>query len=617
MNFLKAMNSLTNSFIPTMAESAVVAFDAVPLNAVLDMPDAVQRLMYLMEAAGADDQEQMLTVLQSHSFEAFLRFTSDDGRFKLTDKIAISAAAMLPVNPKSLASLPSDANEAEMMEIKDMFFQADARVTELMTVIKAYQVLSWCMAAVYPEDAAAVSLFYDRIRQARLNEAARAAGAVPVDEAEQLAEEEAGFAEIGEPEALAVPEAMESVSSVPEPSRVGVGLKRSRSEAEEGFGGFGEGPLPTGPRKRATAAGTPPAIRAENTRRAQEAAASVQLPPDIAELPLEQAAAAAAAIPLPPSAPEGRTGVTEFSRTRTAEAGAKARRDAADARRAAGRAAQRDAARTAGVADTNLADAAADIGRPDVPRAGAADLPRRTLAEQITRLPPRGNNRYRNSDAFRAELVATRDEPGCFAKSAATTYDPRLGIIRAKYRPGPKPGSAAAQGSARRIRMMNRIRRGEEVTVEEAVAAGLKQATAERLIARGAQPKPVPPRGARPRRSAEQRKAEVTAISRAAAGFAAGVVVRSGGALGSDPFRLAAKLVRAPSTTDNQRALEYILRRQAAIDARAAARREAGASSAARRLGHVAGGRVIARRKPTISSAASSTLSNLSRRGAL
>lgn len=269
-------------------------------------------------------------------------------------------------------------------------------------------------------------------------------------------------------------------------------------------------------------------------------------------------------------------------------------RKAAQAAQASARAAAMAAARATASAPGNVADALPDRGLPDVPREGATDLPRRSLAEQITRLPPRGNNRYRNSDRFRSELVGTRDAPGCFAKSPATTYDPKMGIIRAKYRPGPKPGSRAAAGSSRRISMYNRIRRGEEVTVEEAVAAGLKRSTAERLIARGAQPKPVPPRGARPGRTAEQRDAEAMSISRAAAGYAAGVQIRAGGRLGNDPFRLASRLVRAPAMDNNQRALAYLIRRDAEAKARRQLRRAGEKSSAreARQFGGKQGGRV-------------------------
>lgn len=269
------------------------------------------------------------------------------------------------------------------------------------------------------------------------------------------------------------------------------------------------------------------------------------------------------------------------------------------------------AARALAAAPINIADAVPDRGLADVPRAGAADLPRRSLAEQITRLPPRGDNRYRNSDKFRVELVNTRDEPGCFAKSPATTYDPKMGIIRAKYRPGPKPGSAAAAGSSRRITMINRLRRGEEVSLEEAMAAGLKQATAERLIARGAQPRRVPPRGARPGRTQEQRDAEATTISRAAAGYAAGLQIRSDGRLGNDPFQLAARLIRAPATDSNTAAVAYVLRKEAAARARKAARQAKAEAAAryARSIGKQAG---AVMRRPTTASRASSLLNNLS-----
>ena len=159
--------------------------------------------------------------------------------------------------------------------------------------------------------------------------------------------------------------------------------------------------------------------------------------------------------------------------------------------------------------------------------------------------------------------------------------------------------------------MINRLRRGEEVSLEEAMAAGLKQATAERLIARGAQPKRVPPRGARPGRTQEQRDAEALSISRAAAGYAAGVQIRSGGRLGNDPFSLAARIVRAPATDNNQRALAYLIRKQAESDARKALRR-AKAEAAAREAGQYGkqGGRLI--RRPTTTSLASGFLNNLS-----
>lgn len=296
------------------------------------------------------------------------------------------------------------------------------------------------------------------------------------------------------------------------------------------------------------------------------------------------------------------------------QAGQVARKAAASAQSSA-RAAAISARRAAAAAPINVADAIPDRGIPDAPRTGASDLPRRSLAEQITRLPPRGNNRYRNSDKFRTELVNTRDQPGCFAKSSATTYDPKMGIIRAKYRPGPKPGSAAAAGSSRRISMINRLRRGEQVSLEEAMAAGLKRATAERLIARGAQPKRVPPRGARPTRTAEQRDAEAISISRAAAGFAAGAQIRAGGRLGNDPFRLASRIVRAPAQDNNQRALAYLIRKEAAAKARKQLRR-ARAEAAAREAGRYGrqGGRVV--RRPTTTGMASSLLGGLSKKTA-
>jgi hypothetical protein len=162
--------------------------------------------------------------------------------------------------------------------------------------------------------------------------------------------------------------------------------------------------------------------------------------------------------------------------------------------------------------------------------------------------------------------------------------------------------------------MINRLRRGEEVSLEEAMAAGLKQATAERLIARGAQPKRVPPRGARPGRTQEQRDAEAMSISRAAAGYAAGVQIRSGGRLGNDPFNLAARIVRAPAQDNNQKALAYLIRKEAEAKARKELRR-AKAAAAAREAAQYGkqGGRLI--RRPTTTSLASGLLSNISSGG--
>ena len=207
------------------------------------------------------------------------------------------------------------------------------------------------------------------------------------------------------------------------------------------------------------------------------------------------------------------------------------------------------------------------------PRTGS-DLPRRSLAEQITRLPPKGNNRYRNSDAFRAKLVDTKDEPGCFAKSEATTYDPRLGIIRAKYRPGPKPGSrtAAAALSRRRIFILNRFRRGEAVPRHEALAAGMKPATVDRLIRLGVNA--FPSRGRVPRRKARsdrQVAKEATSIARAAASFVASAQVRSGGQIQGNSLSLASAVTRAPASQTGREALRTVVQHKARIAARKAA----------------------------------------------
>jgi hypothetical protein len=158
--------------------------------------------------------------------------------------------------------------------------------------------------------------------------------------------------------------------------------------------------------------------------------------------------------------------------------------------------------------------------------------------------------------------------------------------------------------------MINRLRRGEQVSLEEAMAAGLKQATAERLIARGAQPRRVPPRGARPARTQAQRDAEATTISRAAAGYAAGVQIRSGGRLGNDPYQLAARLIRAPATDSNTAAVAYVLRKEAAARARKAARQAETAAAAryARSVSKQAGSLM---RRPTTVSQATGLLNNL------
>lgn len=594
--------------------SANAAMNAVPLSSVLSLGDARDRLGYLLDASPGDYDQEQINELLNGDFDTYFRALSADGLFDFNNKIAIASATLAPINPKLLAQLPPAANEAEVELLADQFFPEGTPVTEIMAVLKAYEVLFYCAALNFPDASDSIQAIYARIRQAKLETfAAAGVGAVPLVEA---GAEEQGFGEIGQPdeEEETVPQAMDEIPNVAAEAaqaRSNLGKRGRRQDAES------------------PVEGRPPAQRirtADTGAGVTPAAFNVPVSPEEVEPEPEPQQ------PPPPRPPSPRLVAEESPPAPNRRAGGVVAnsRSAASNRNAANRAAFRDqaraqaraAARTADVVEpANLADAAPDLGRPNLPRAGAADLPRRSLAEQITRLPPRGNNRYRNSDAFRAELVNTRDEPGCFAKSPATTYDKDMGIIRAKYRPGPKPGSAAAQRSAVRIRMMNRIRRGDtSVTVEEAVAAGLRRETAERLIAAGAQPRPVPPRGARPGRTDAQRAAEVTAISRSAAGFAAGVQVRARpgtlGSLDGDTFRLAARLVRARSTDSNTRALASVIRQQAVVDARRAARRARGADRRARSAANISSGR-ISRRTQGLSANASTTLNMLARRGLL
>lgn len=601
--------------------SANAAMNAVPLSSVLSLGDARDRLGYLLDASPGDYDQEQINELLNGDFDTYFRALSADGLFDFNNKIAIASATLAPINPKLLAQLPPAANEAEVELLADQFFPEGTPVTEIMAVLKAYEVLFYCAALNFPDASDSIQAIYARIRQAKLETfAAAGVGAVPLVEA---GAEEQGFGEIGQPdEEETVPEAMDQVPDVAAEAaqaRSNLGKRGRRRDAESPVEG-----RPPAQRLRTadTGAGVTPA--AFNEPVSPQEIRRRRLPPLApSPEPAPAPAPAPAALPVDPeaspvAAPRRAGGVVANTRSSAAERNAAAR----VAFRSQARAGARAAARTADVVEpANLADAAPDLGRPNLPRPGAADLPRRSLAEQITRLPPRGNNRYRNSDAFRAELVNTRDEPGCFAKSPATTYDKDMGIIRAKYRPGPKPGSAAAQRSAVRIRMMNRIRRGDtSVTVEEAVAAGLRRETAERLIAAGAQPRPVPPRGARPGRTDAQRAAEVTAISRSAAGFAAGVQVRARpgtlGSLDGDTFRLAARLVRARSTDSNTRALASVIRQQAVVDARRAARRARGADRRARSAANISSGR-ISRRTQGLSANASTTLNMLARRGLL
>lgn len=110
------------------------------------------------------------------------------------------------------------------------------------------------------------------------------------------------------------------------------------------------------------------------------------------------------------------------------------------------------------------------------------------LAERVGP-PPAAGQAYRNSIAYRALLSAQAGNPALI-KDNATTWDPKLKMLRPKYKPGPKKGSEMAMRVAGRARaarrnavpvqvMRNRpqpVRTELQRAREKALVAGLRSA---------------------------------------------------------------------------------------------------------------------------------------------
>lgn len=171
-----------------------------------------------------------------------------------------------------------------------------------------------------------------------------------------------------------------------------------------------------------------------------------------------------------------------------------------------------------------------------VPR--GAHGPHRTLAEQITRVPPTFPNFYRNSDEYREVLSKTPKEPGCLAKSPATTYDPRLGMIRPKYKPGPKRGSISGVMSGRRMALLNAMRGGRPTTVEELMAVGIREGKAQELVAAGGPRKADRSKMRRVARNNAVRAAEAKQVAESAAARVVTTIINNPGLVNIAPKNL-------------------------------------------------------------------------------
>jgi hypothetical protein len=150
-----------------------------------------------------------------------------------------------------------------------------------------------------------------------------------------------------------------------------------------------------------------------------------------------------------------------------------------------------------------------------------------TFAQKLVRTPPPPGKEYRNSDKFRRALANTGEDPGCLVKSAATTYDRKLGMMRPKYKPGPKKGDRgpAQQAARARMVMVNAMRNGQRFSVDELMAAGIKREKAEVLARDGLPPRRPPPKGKRPNRTQADRKAEALKLMASSACAAATTAV--------------------------------------------------------------------------------------------
>ena len=537
------------------------ALDAINPNEVLDKAAASERAAFLLQIAGLSEGEAQKIVRQRDWTIAGPAISDLD----LSDKISVAVATMQPLTPSVLVLLPPQLLPVDLEEMADGWFPDGTTVNDLMAVLKAYQVVFVSLGNVFEKQQNLINELYQRRVQQRVARAEQAS-VVPGGDNE------------------GVPDADASAAPVPESGQELQELQERASASAQATAGGGR----------------------KGTRRARPSdSASVDAPPSNKRA--RTIAPVASAPPVQPSTSAPKItkkkssirsgGVAKRKRTSGVEAAAK--RQAAFRAAAAAVDAAASGDKTAQLLaslpplppedDDDLdspepilpTTAAAATGGPasDAVSSGSrtsrapADLPRSSLAEQITRVPPRGNNRYRNSKDYRQALSTTAEEPGCFAKSSATTYDKSMGVIRPKYRPGPKPGSAAAAGSRSRIQMLNRFRRGERenITLAEAVAAGLRPETAQRLVTGALVLPPAPVRGVQPAqlvganrgRTPEQRATEAMALARATAAFAARAQVNNVSTLAgtnTDPLVLASAIVREPLRMTHSEALANVLK---------------------------------------------------------